>query len=91
MSNLSPFVYWISNLYFDFIFFLAILILRIILIKLIDDEGGFLAIEDDFGKNFKSKFRFTSTFMFIQKRLQFFGILEFRIFDCLLFHVSIEW
>lgn len=42
MSNVSPFIYWISNLIFDSIFFFLIVVLRILAIKAVDDSDGFL-------------------------------------------------
>lgn len=43
MSNVSAFIYWFSNLMFDSLFLFAIIFVRIVAIKLVDDAGGFLS------------------------------------------------
>ena len=48
MSNVSPITYWFSNFIFDYIFFFLIMLVRIIVFKMLDDEQEFLKIDYHF-------------------------------------------
>ena len=50
MSRVSPLIYWLSNFLFDYLFFFLIILVRILIFKLTDDDYEFLKIDHHFCK-----------------------------------------